>query len=180
MRVNESAAASTKIIGAAAIISRALYRMLTIVQFRTESVVSPKVGEGADDGLFGAVDDVFERQQLVKVLPTDSVLNGGGVLAEFAVGIQDAEDIACALCGNIRFREKHRFRILQTIFLPKAGVTRQGEYARVDDKFREVVPLRRKRPMLPTGRVLIAAQSLDFIDHTLQSWHILGKDVKQQ
>ena len=30
MRVNESAAASTKIIGAAAIISRALYRMLTL------------------------------------------------------------------------------------------------------------------------------------------------------
>ena len=30
MRVNESAAASTKVVGAAAIISRALYRVLTL------------------------------------------------------------------------------------------------------------------------------------------------------
>lgn len=32
MNVNESAAASTKVVGAAAIISRALYRVLTLLQ----------------------------------------------------------------------------------------------------------------------------------------------------
>ena len=31
-----------------------------IVQLRAEAVVAPEVGEGADNGLFGTVDDVFE------------------------------------------------------------------------------------------------------------------------
>lgn len=34
MRVNESAAASTKVVGAAAIISRALYRVLTFYVYK--------------------------------------------------------------------------------------------------------------------------------------------------
>ena len=43
MRVNESAAASTKVVGATAIISRALYRMLTSfdIIFKITKVATP-------------------------------------------------------------------------------------------------------------------------------------------
>ena len=42
MRVNESAAASTKVVGAAAIISRALYRVLTFIGCLRHSGLDPE------------------------------------------------------------------------------------------------------------------------------------------